>query len=71
MTRAELKTTAEEDEQLSRCYLVLTEEQIDSCYDEAEENAGITLRESEAGERLVSLLTEIVIRNVREERGKQ
>ena len=68
MTRAELKTTAEEDEQLSRCYLVLTDEQIDSCYDEAEEMAGITLNESEAGERLVTLLTQIVVRNVREEK---
>jgi hypothetical protein len=71
MTRSELKTTAEEDEQLSLCYLVLTEEQVADCFEEAEEMAGITLNESRAGELLVTLLTEIVIRNVREEGGEK
>ena len=67
MCRSELKTTPEEDEQLSLCYLVLDEDQVAACIEEAEENAGITLNESQAGDRLVTLLTEIVIRNVREE----
>ena len=70
MCRSELKTTPEEDEQLALCYLVLDADQVAACYEEAEENAGITLNESQAGDRLVTLLTEIVIRNVRAERGE-
>ena len=71
MTRAQLKTTPEEDEQLSLCYLVLDEDQVADCFEEAEEHAAITLHESEAGERLVTLLTEIIVRNVREKRGEK
>ena len=63
------KITPDEQETLDWCRMVLTEEQLAECVEQAEEIAGIELHEQEAAELLVPLLAEIIIRNVRAEKA--
>ena len=64
-----VKFTAQEQNQIERCYSILDEEQILQCEEEAIEIAMRESQQEDAAELLVSTWVRAILRNSRSRRG--
>jgi hypothetical protein len=62
-----LKMTAEEKTLMAWCYENLDEENIVEIQEQALRNANVEINEEEAADRLLTLLTTVIVRNGREQ----